>query len=168
MKEDWKQIEFAPEYEVSTYGQVRRIVDSRRYKAGYVLVPKQHRRGYLCYGLVAHGKPITILAHRLVALTFLGNPGVGYEVAHNDGTRTNNRLDNLRWATPSENQLDRFKHGTGSDGENQTNHKLTADQVKEIRSAWDAGSRNGELSKAYGISPAQINRIVNGQRWARV
>ena len=43
--------------------------------------------------------------HRLVATAFLGPPPVHgpWQVNHIDGDCTNNRADNLRWVTPSEN-----------------------------------------------------------------
>ena len=43
--------------------------------------------------------------HRMVAELFIPNPENKWYVDHIDGNRYNNKVDNLRWATPAENRL---------------------------------------------------------------
>ena len=51
-----------------------------------------------------NGKQITKLSHRIIAETFLPKPSDKHEVVnHKDHNRTNNRIDNLEWATRSHN-----------------------------------------------------------------
>lgn len=38
-------------------------------------------------------------------------PDVSYDGCHGDGDSTNNHVDNLRWGTKSENNLDTLRHG---------------------------------------------------------
>lgn len=172
----WLRLPEFPDYEVSERGDVRRTTrGGRRYPAGYVLQPKAHVKGYLCFTLkTASGADKTMLAHRLVALAFHGEPPTPeHEVAHRDGTRTNNEYTNLRWATPTENQADRVVHGTTMSGEQLPQTKLKSAQVDEIRAAYSAKGKRyagGEvtmqsLADEYGVSLAEISRIVNGVRW---
>lgn len=166
------------DYEVSECGRVRRRTQGgRRYPAGYELTAKPHQRGYLVYILRSGGRDTTMLAHRLVALSWLGAPPSDrHEVAHNDGVRTNNHRSNLRWATPAENQADRKRHGTYVQGENAYSAKLSNSAARAIRQRYaDGGSRYvggavtmAGLASEHGVSIAQVSRIVNGiQRAAR-
>lgn len=167
MASEWKPAAGYPDYEVSECGRVRRLTrGGRRYPVGYELTPKKHQRGYLVYGLQGGD----ILAHRLVAMTWIGAaPSGTHEVAHNDGSRTNNHWRNLRWATPAQNQADRKAHGTYVHGQNAYSAKLTDEQANEIRTSYAGHGRRyvgGDvtmqgLADAYGVSITQVSRIVN-------
>lgn len=62
-------------------------------KNGYATVSVQDGRVYV---------------HRLVAGAFIPNPEKKPEVNHKNGIKTDNRVENLEWATHSENQRHRF------------------------------------------------------------
>ena len=52
------------------------------------------------------------LVHRLVAMTFIGQPpSPEMQVNHKDGNRRNNSFDNLEYVSRSENQLHRYSFG---------------------------------------------------------
>lgn len=104
-------------YEVSTLGNVRgvdRVVERsdgvRIRLAGRAMKWHPHD-GYPSVRLTRDSQSKLINVHRLVALAFLGQPGPGQEVCHNDGTRTNPALSNLRWGTRKENVADLIRHG---------------------------------------------------------
>ena len=62
------------------------------------------KNGYLTYYItLPTGKKKRIYAHRLVALNYLPQSKKPY-VNHIDGNKLNNCVDNLEWATASENQ----------------------------------------------------------------
>lgn len=121
--------------------------------------------GRLQVKLSKDGVAKTHLVHRLVALAFLGPCPNGKQVAHNDGNPANNRLANLRYATPLENTHDKFGHGTVLRGSCVGNSKLNEAQVRKIKrhsgTVYDAANE-------FGISIAQVSRIKNGKRWGHV
>lgn len=87
---------------VSADGVVRRICpqSSHGHKKGelYQLNPLVDKKGYLFVGYTKHGKPSRAYIHRLVAIAFVANPHHYREVDHINRVRTDNRVENLRWA----------------------------------------------------------------------
>lgn len=167
---EWRTVEQFPEHEISEAGDVRRTVASGRYPAGYMLTAKRHPRGYLTYSLNNRDT----LAHRLVALAFHGEPpSPEHEVAHEDGSRTNNHWTNLRWSIPRDNQADRKRHGTFHAGERCGSARLTDAQAEEMRSAYAdkkpyrrGGITMQSLAEQFGVSVSQVSRIINGRQRA--
>ena len=92
--EIWKDIEAYPEYQVSDLGRVRTV-------EGEVL-KTYIREPYNCVYLRKPYKRIENI-HRLVALAFIPNPENKRTVNHIDGNTHNNSIENLEWATQSEN-----------------------------------------------------------------
>ena len=90
---EWRPIVDYPEYEVSNAGDIRR--------GGRVLKPGRGN-GYLIVQLGRNNKKYV---HRLVALAFISNPENKPQVDHINRIRSDNRIENLRWATKSENQI---------------------------------------------------------------
>lgn len=92
-KEIWKKYPLQEKYEVSNFGRVRNSEKK-------ILRPaKNPQTGYL--GVNICRKTTTI--HRMVALAFIPNPEKKPQVDHINTIRTDNRLENLRWVTVSEN-----------------------------------------------------------------
>lgn len=108
MTERWRRIPGYSMYEASDAGRIRSYALSRpRILQGHV------SRGYVKVKLISDaGKTYEHFAHRLVLLTFVGPSPAGMECRHLNGKSQDNRLDNLRWGTPTENQMDRIRHGT--------------------------------------------------------
>src|SRR5690606_8270706 len=93
---------------------VRRVKAAQGARVGAVLAQQELKRrgGYLSVGLNKVGavkKRVTV--HRLVATAFLGPSDLPL-VRHIDGNPKNNRVENLRFGTESENAYDRVAHGT--------------------------------------------------------
>lgn len=92
--EEWKPIAEHPGYEVSSLGRVRYIE----------LLPiwKDHQG----YNKVTISKKQMRVA-RIVGETFIPNPDNKPHIDHINRNRGNDSVENLRWATPSENNYNR-------------------------------------------------------------
>ena len=93
MDEFWKSIPGYEAYDVSNRGNVRRN--------GRVLKPN-NKDGYHHINLCNNNIKKTLKMHRLVALAFIPNPDNKPTVDHINHVRSDNRVENLRWATHSE------------------------------------------------------------------
>lgn len=117
MEEEWKPIPGYEGYEVSNHGRVRSLDRTVQLKDGRTRRQKGRAlkpwviQGYLYVSLYKGRKVKKKRIHRLVLEAFVGPCPEGMECLHGDGNPANNRLDNLRWASPSDNNLDTVKHG---------------------------------------------------------
>ena len=97
-------------YDVSNFGNVMRVKANKGTFVGKILSPSGSS-GYKNVTLFKNGKRKCALVHRLVMQSFVSPCPEGNEVNHKDGNKTNNRLDNLEYVTPSENILHAFAIG---------------------------------------------------------
>ena len=84
-------------YQVSNIGRVRNS------KTGRILKQWKDRQGYFNVKLYKDSNKKTYKVHRLVALAFIPNTENKPQVDHINTIRHDNRMENLRWATQSEN-----------------------------------------------------------------
>lgn len=63
------------------------------------------KQGYLRHTFVTGKVRKCLYAHRLVAITFIPNPLNKPHINHINGIKSDNRVENLEWCTPSENTL---------------------------------------------------------------
>ena len=94
MEEEWRVIEEFPLYEVSNWGNVRRIEKPDKLMK---LCKSDARRNYLTVLFSTHNVQTRRRVHRLVAKAFIPNPLNLPEVNHKDENTFNNRVDNLEW-----------------------------------------------------------------------
>jgi len=91
-------------------------VYSEKYGDMRKLKPVCDGLGYFFVHLYKNGKQHTKKVHRIVAETFLHNPKNKKQVDHINGERQDNRLENLRWVTHSENQKNACKYKNNTSG----------------------------------------------------
>lgn len=94
-----------------------------------------------------------------------GPPFDGADTAHSCHNPLCMNPRHLRWATRSENQLDRVKDGTDMRGEWHWGVRLTASNVLAIRDRAESGEKQRDLAREYGISVQHMSGIVNKKEW---
>jgi HNH endonuclease/NUMOD4 motif len=177
MRADWRAIADYEGYEVSSDGCVRALLriiqigpshDGRkaheRGQAGRVLRLQRHQNGYLWVKLPPG---ITVSVHRLVCRAFNGEPPAPNCHAHHINQRPDdNRAENLCWLEPEANRAVRRI----ARGEQHGRHKLTANQVKDIRARLKG--RRGKVTSfdvmiaaEYSVSRETIRNIRRDQTW---
>jgi hypothetical protein len=102
--EEWRDIPGYPGYQASNLGRIRSSVFGS-YK---ILSPNATIKGYLAVKINGIGKKFI---HRLVLLTFVGEPKINEQGDHINRIKTDNRLVNLRWISKSANLANRSNWG---------------------------------------------------------
>lgn len=96
-------------FEVNDIGEVYRIKSGRKELAVQVKTGRNGR--YRVVSAMIDGKQKQFYVHRLIAEAFIPNPDNKPEVNHIDGNPANNRVENLEWATRSENANHAYRTG---------------------------------------------------------
>ena len=97
-------IEGFPYYEVNKNGDVKNI------KTNKILKPTLNTKGYYVVNLYENGIRKTKTIHKLVAESFLSNPDNLPDVNHINNDRTDNRIENLEFASINANNRNKLKH----------------------------------------------------------
>ena len=113
MNEIWKVHPRFTEYEVSNFGRIK----TNRYKSSGKIMRIQYKmsgdqkRAFVNMTLDKNSKAINVQISRAVAETFLPDFTTECVVMHLDNNPLNNRVDNLRCGTQSENILQCIRDG---------------------------------------------------------
>ena len=169
-QEEWKDIDgWKGFYQISNWGRLKSLKRP--------FVPKDRnlkacvdQDEYPVAGLFKNGKRLACpKIHRLVLEVFVGKRPFGLEGRHIDGHKTNNRLDNLEWATHEVNELDKYRHGTIMCGSKNGYSKLTEESVVEIRQLWKTGRfTQWDLANRFGVNQSCIWSVIHKKRWKHV
>lgn len=139
-------------------------------KTQALLVGSEIDGGYRRHPVCGDGWSGTVLRHRVIWEFVNGPIPDGLEVNHKDGDGRNNSIANLELLTHPENVLHANRIGlrvyhVGRPG---TARKLTAEQVRAIRTLLNGGSKQDELARRFGVAPSSISDIRCGRSWAHV
>lgn len=177
--EVWKDVkDYEGLYQVSNFGRVKSLY--REFWSG-----KDHRilkkypetllkiwldnGGYEYVTLCKEAKCRKYKVHRLVGEAFIPNPENKPQIDHIDTVRTNNRVENLRWATRRENNLNPITMKRYSDtkmGDKNPIKKIKKKVLQidvntnEIIKTWDSAV---DAAKAIGVDHSNIYRAIYGQ-----
>lgn len=174
--EKWKPITFDEkisedfEFKISNYG---RIIDCKNDEE--TLLKEYFINGYQTIPLKqkVNGKSTSRYVHKLVAEHFL-DKGDGIYVIHLDYDKTNNHIDNLKWATKREKELHQFSNPEFKKIMRRKipkTAKLTETRVKLIKRKLNDPNRRTRLkilAKRFGVSEMQLHRIKTGENWGHV
>jgi len=131
IEEVWKMVEGFSNYEISNLGNLRN-------KAKKICLKPSIKSGYYGTSIVNNeNKRFSMKIHRLVAITFIPNPLNKETVNHKDHNKLNNKLENLEWATTTE----------------QNNHKRKCKkEIQELvssRAVWRINKETNEKIELY-------------------
>lgn len=168
-----KQINEYPNYSVTEDGVVistRRIAGrsgkgiSTSHKE---LVIMHNQSGYCMVNLIKDRKSKTRYVHRLVAQTYIPNPGNLPQVNHIDGDKDNNSVSNLEWCTAKHNNVHALQTGLreGQKGETNSQAKLTEVQAVEIIEFILSGLSNIEVAYKFNLHDRYVSLIRGKKRW---
>lgn len=173
--EIWKPIlGYQDIYEVSSCGRIKSLhrlirrnlkdTKSNYFSDEKLLNPWKNTNSYLSVTLRKDGISKVFRVHRIVAETFMGTCPENMEVCHKNGKRDDNRLENLRFDSRSNNHLDKINHNTDNRGEKHPLSKLSEIDVKKIMSMKDIKPIK-EIANEFNISQRHIKDIFSKRRW---
>ena len=160
--EHWKATPQIEGYQVSNLGRVKHTAK------GTIKGTPTNRSGYPVANLWHENKGAVFYVHDLVMAAFVGPQPHKYCVNHIDGVKTNNRLENLEYATYLENSRHASLHGLNARGERCGNAKLKEVDARAIRDRARAGERTSDLAREFGVGCPIVSQIKNGSRWAHL
>ena len=159
MKECWKQVEALIGYEVSNFGELRN-------SAGRILKGSLDKDGYRVFRFPRKIGQKRYRLSRLVAEAFIGPCSL--QVNHKDGTKKNNRVDNLEYATDKENKEHSSRLGLIAHGERHGQSKLKEVDVLEIRKLYKEGLTQNSIAEMFGVTQWTIGSILVRKTWRHI
>lgn len=131
------------------------------------LTPFKDKDGYVEVTL----NKIRWKVHRLIASLFIENIDNKPFINHINGIKHDNRIENLEWATATENNNHAYCAGLSSTGENSVKSILTEKQVLDIRLSYkfrDSQYGCAALAKKYKVSEQTIRDIIKMNTWKHI
>lgn len=171
MEEVWKTVVYQgnvfDNFEVSNLGRIRNVKTGTLYK--------QHinKTGYpqVCVSLGSRSKKKIFKIHKAVAETFIPNPENKPEVNHKDGNKVNSRIDNLEWATYSENSQHAWDNGLINSDGSKILRKLSDKQVEYIRNNYIPGDKEfgcRALSRKFNMHHKTIESLLKNETYTDI
>ena len=148
------------DYSVSTEGVVRK--DTTNY-----ILSQSSQQDYKFVTLLVQGKQKRMRVHRMVAETFLDNPENKPYVNHINGNRGDNNVENLEWATPSENTQHAVETGLFISGRARPviQYNLDGMRMATFASASEAARQTGGSQSKITMCCRRQRQSANDYQW---
>lgn len=162
MSELWRDIPgYEGHYQASDQGRIKslkhnkeRILSQCVRFGGYLFVNLSFNKTYRGLGI-----------NRLVLQAFEGKRSKEFQASHLNGNNKDNRLSNLKWESPSENNCRKREHGTIVRGSKQCLSKLTEKDVMTIRQLLRGNKKQAEIAGLFNVNQTAISKINTGKTW---
>lgn len=161
--EEWRYVPFDHNYMVSNMGRIRSLVYGGH--RGKVLSLTKHHQGYLRIRF-ARGHSYSV--HRLVAMAFIPNPENKKTINHKNGIKHDNRVENLEWATQSENNRHAIATGLKVYTERQrqsaiANVKIPVSCIFKVFELYKQGVKQCKIAEQLNVTRTFVCRVLNGK-----
>jgi hypothetical protein len=168
MEEVWKDIEgYEGLYEASNIGRLRRKGSVNVRKFG------DNGHGYKHVPLSKNNIIKNHYVHRIIATAFIPNPNNKATVNHKNGNKSDNHVENLEWATQSENSKHGFDTGLIVQNKGRDNptskpvrqYSLNGEFIMDFDSLTDAGKKLGITTFTIGQAAVGKYKQAGGYQW---
>lgn len=162
----WQEVEGFPGYFVSPNG----LIKSTRRKQEKLLTPATNHKGYLQIAFCIKYKMTSITVHQVVAQAFIPNPDNKPQVNHKNGVKTDNRVDNLEWATNQDNVIHSYEIlGRVKNTPPYKGKKVRCVETDVTYNSAEIADRAIGLGKNNVSQAARgVNKTAGGYRWEYV
>lgn len=154
--EYWASLRQSDKYAISTMGRV--------WSASYgIMKTPPMNTGYPHCNIMINGEAVRVMIHQEMGKVFIPNPENKKTINHKNGIKSDNRLENLEWATSQEQNIHCIRVlGRKSAKNNHRRKIIMAVSINHPNGIEYNGI--GECGRALQIPYQSIQRILKGQR----